>query len=127
MNTTNGRGGGYQAMIILAVIVGVFGIIFQFIPDWEFFSFLLSVVVLGGLIGGRKSYEERERQKLERSYKITIEWLLLITMGAYAFIEFSRWLPIEGAVIFINGHWPGFVLALICFLMGIAGFRKSSA
>jgi len=114
-------------MIILAVIVGVFGIIFQFIPDWEFFSFLLSVVVLGGLIGGRKSYEERERQKLERSYKITIEWLLLITMGAYAFIELSRWLPIEGAVIFINGHWPGFVLALICFLMGIAGFRKSSA
>ena len=127
MNTKKRRVVGYQAMIILAVVVGVFGILFQFMPGWEFLSFLLSVVVLGGLIGGSKDYEERGRQKLERSYKTTIEWLLLIIMAAYAFIELSRWLPIDGAVMFLNGHWPGFVLAMMCLLMGIAGFRKGSA
>jgi len=127
MSTKNRRRVGYQAMVNLAVVVGVFGIIFQFFPGWEFLSFLLSIVVLGGLIGGSKDYEEQELQKLERSYKTAIEWLLLIIMAAYAFIELSRWLPIDGAVIFLNGHWPGFVMAMMCLLMGIAGFRKGSA
>jgi len=127
MSTKNRRRVGYQAMVILAVVVGVFGIIFQFFPGWEFLSFLLSIVVLGGLIGGSKDYEERERQNLERSYKTTIEWLLLIILAAYAFIELSRWLPIDNAVVFLNGHWPGFVMAMMCFLMGITGFRKGSA
>ncbi len=127
MNTKKRRVVSYQAMIILAVVVGVFGIIFQFIPGWELLTFMLSIGVLGSLIGGSKEYEERERRKLEQSHKTTIEWLLLIVMAAYAFIVLPRWLPIDGAVMFLNGHWPGFLLAVMCLLMGIAGFRKGSA
>ena len=51
---------------------------------------MISIAVSGGLIGGCKDYQERERQTLERSYKTPIEWLLLIILGACAFIEMDR-------------------------------------
>lgn len=124
MNAKNMRRVNYQFMIVLALIVGGLGIAFQFIPGWESLSFMLSVAVLGGLIGGSNGYDERDRQQLERSYKTAYEWLLLVVMAAYAFIGFSRWLNIEGVLIFINGHWPGLILAMMCALMGIAGFQK---
>jgi hypothetical protein len=51
-------------------------------PDFEFFSFFLSVPVLGGLISGSSGYEEQDRQQLRRSYKPAYEGLLLIIMFA---------------------------------------------
>lgn len=112
-------------MIVLALITGLFGIALQFMPGWEIISFMLSVAVLGGLIGGSNGYEERDRQQLGRSYKTAYEWLLLTIMAAFAFLELSKWLTIEGMVIFFNGHWPGLILATMCFLMGLAGFQKT--
>jgi hypothetical protein len=122
-----GRKVGYQTMVILAVVVGLFGIAIQFFQGWELLSFMLTIAVLGGLIGGSKDYNERDRLTLDRSYKTAIEWLLLIILAAYAFIELSRWLPIEESVAFLDGHWPGFFIAVMCLLMGIAGLRKRSA
>ena len=127
MTTKTGPRFGYQAFVILAVVVGVFGIVSQFFPGWDFMPFIMSFAVITALIAGSKAYEDQERQKLERSYKIAIEWLLMTLFAAFVFIESSRWLPIEGAVVFLNGHWPGFLIAIICLLMGIAGFQKSSA
>jgi hypothetical protein len=116
----------YHTMTVLALIVGVLGIAFQFMLGWDVLSFMLSVAVLGGLIGGSNDYEEQDRQQLQRSYKTAYEWLLLIVMAAYAFIVLSRWLPlIEGTLIFLNGHWPGLIISIMCLLMGIAGFRKT--
>lgn len=51
---------------------------------------MISIAVLGGLIGGSKNYEERERQTLERCYKTSIERLLLIILAASAFSEMDR-------------------------------------
>jgi len=114
---------GYRFMIILAVIIGLIGIALQFMPGWEFFTFFLCLAVLGGLIGGSGGYDEQDRRQLRQSYKTAFEWLLLVMMVAYAFIEVSRLLPYtEGAVGFLNGHWPGLVIAMMCALMGIAGF-----
>jgi hypothetical protein len=114
----------YRVMITLAIIVGGAGIILQFIPDFEFFSFFLALSVMGGLIGGSNDYDERDRQQLERSYKKSFEWLLLIILAAYAFIEFSRWLiPFRGTAVFLNSHWPGLVISVMCALMGIAGLQ----
>lgn len=124
MCTKNVRSVSYRFMSILALTVGVICIAIQFLPGWEILSFMLSVAVLGGLIGGSNGYEEQDRQQLRRSYKTAYEWLLLVVMAAYAFIEFSKWLPIEKTVVFINGHWPGLILAMMCALMGIAGFQK---
>jgi hypothetical protein len=115
-------------MCILAIIVGGVSIIFQFVPDWEFFSFFLSVPVLGGLIGGSSGYEEQDRQQLRQSYKTAYEGLLLVIMAAYAFIEFSKWLaPANGALNFLNGHWCGLMFAVMCALMGFAGIRGRSS
>ncbi len=125
MNIKNGRRVNYRTMIILALIAGGFGIALQFMPDGEILAFMLSVAALGGLIGGSNDYNERERQQLRQSYKTAYEWLLLAVMTAYAFIVFSRWLSmIEGVVIFLNSHWSGLVISIMCLLMGMAGFWR---
>ena len=128
MNKKNKFKVSYRSMNILAVTVGSVGIILQFLPDWEFFSFFLSVPVLGGLISGDSSYEEQDRQQLRQSYKTAYEGLLLVIMGAYAFIEFSKWLaPANGAFYFLNAHWCGLMFAVMCALMGIAGIQGRSS
>ena len=115
-------------MSILAIIVGGIGIILQFMSDWEFFTFFLSIPVLGGLIGGNGDYEEQDRQQLRQSYKTAYEGLLLVIMFAYAFIEFSKWLaPTNGALNFLNGHWCGLMFAVMCTLMGIAGIQGKNS
>ena len=124
MNINNSPRVGYRTMIVLAVIVGAFGIALQFMPDGEILSFMLSVAVLGGLIAGTDAYNERERQQLRQSYKIAYEWLLLAIMSAYALILVSRSFNIiEGVVIFLNSHWPGLAISLMCLLMGMAGLQ----
>jgi hypothetical protein len=118
----------YRSMSILAIIVGGIGIILQFMPGWEFFTFFLSVPVLGGLIGGNSGYEEQDRQQLRQSYKTAYEGLLLAVMSAYAFIELSKWLaPTNGTFNFLNGHWCGLMFAVMCALMGIAGLQGKNS
>ena len=121
----NERSVNYRTMSVLALIAGGFGIAVQFMPDGEILAFMVSTAALGGLIGGSNAYNERDRQQLGQSYKIAYEWLLLTIMFAYAFIVFSRWLSIlEGLAIFLNSHWPGLVISVMCMLMGMAGFQR---
>jgi hypothetical protein len=127
MNKKNKFKVSYRSMSTLAIIVGGVGIILQAIPGWEFFSFFLNVPVLGSLIGGDSGYEEQDRQQLRQSYKTACEGLLLVLMSAYVFIEFSKWLaPGNEAFNFLNAHWCGLVLAVMCALMGIAGIQERS-
>lgn len=115
----------YRFMRTLAVLVGLIAIVLQFLPGWELLSFMLSLAVLGGLIGGTDSYEEPDRQQLARSYKTAYEGLLLVMMAALACLEFLRLLPIlPEAVNRVNGHWPGLVIATMCVLIGLAGFQR---
>lgn len=128
MDTNNGRRVSYHTMIVLALIAGAFGIAVQFLPDGEILSFMVSVGALGALIGGSKDYEERDRQQLRQSYKTAYEWLLLTIMFAYAFIViFNSSTIMEGVIIFLNRHWPGFVISLMCLLMGMAGFQRTQS
>ncbi len=116
----------YGTMIVLVLIAGGFGIAVQIIPDGEILSFMVSAAALGGLIGGCNDYNEQDRQQLRQSYKTAFEWLLLAIMAAYAFIAFSRWLSIlEPEAIFLNSHWPGLVISMMCLLMGLAGFQRA--
>jgi hypothetical protein len=114
----------YHSMSVLAVIVGVAGVASQFLVGWEPLSFMLTLAALGGLIGGSDSYEQEERLQLERSYKPAFEWLLLVVLSLYAIIELAKWLHFTDPVIFLNGHWPGVMIAMMCVFMGIAGLRK---
>ncbi len=127
MNSKNQPRFGYRSLAFLAVGVGIFGIGAQFFPVPEWISYLFSIAALGGLLGRSKDYEEQYRQRLIRSYKTTIEWLLLSMMAAYPLIELFKWMSIDERSLLPNSHWPGFVLALMCLLMGIPGVRKVSA
>lgn len=112
-------------MLVLAIIAGTFGIAIQFMPDGELLAFMVSSAALGGLIGGANAYNEREHQELLQSYKTAYEWLFLVIMVTYALIVLSRWLNImPEVVIFINSHWPGLVIAMMCLLMGTAGLQQ---
>ena len=125
VNTNNGRRVTYRTMIILAVIAGAFSVAVLFMPDGEVLSFMLSMAVLGGLVGGSKAYNEQERRQLSQSYQITFEWLLFGMMAAYVTILVSRWLNvIEGVALFLNSHWPVLILSLMCLFMGMAGFQR---
>ncbi len=83
----------FRSMLILTIIAGVMGIGFLFMPDSELLSFMVTVAVLGGLIGGGKDYAEPDRQQLVRSYKTAFEGLLMAMLLAFAIIVFSRFFP----------------------------------
>lgn len=126
MNTENRARMSYRQMAILALVVGTIGIAFQFLPDFGLLTFMLTIAVLGGLIGGSGSYEQRDRQQLEQSYQKAFAGLLLVVMAAYALIEFSRWfLFVDNAAAFLNAHWPGLLLSVMCLALGIAGLQKA--
>ena len=125
VNIQSARRANYHTMIVLALIAGGFGIALQFIKDGEMLAFMVSLAALGGLIGGGNNYNEHDHQQLGQSYRTAFEWLLLAIMAAYAFIVFSGWWNIlEGAVIFLNTHWPGLVISFMCLLMGLAGLQR---
>jgi hypothetical protein len=112
-------------MVILTLVVGIIGIAFLFIPDFELLSFMLTVAVLGSLAAGNNSYEEWERLQLRQSYQKAFEGLLLVVMVAYALIKFSQLVIfLEAAATFLNNHWPVLILSMMCITMGIAGLQK---
>ena len=116
----------YQFMLILAIITGILGIVLLFLPDFELLDLMLTLAVLGGLIGGTSGYEETDRKRLTHGYKSAFEWLLLVLLVAFALIEGSRWFGvIEGTVIFLNEHWPGLIVSVMCILLGISGFKRT--
>jgi hypothetical protein len=116
----------YRSMLILAIIAGVMGILFLFAPDFELLSFMVTVAVLGGLIGGRNDYDESERQQLDHSYKTVFEWFLMVMLFAFTLIAFLPWIPaLQGPITILNAQWPCLVLSILCILMGIAGFKKA--
>ena len=123
MKVKNNSRFGYHSMLLLAVSVGVLCIALQFMAGWELLAYMLSLAVLGGLIGGSSGYEAQERQQLEASYKTAYEWLLLILLFAYAALELAKWLELTGMQLFLSAHWPGLLLALMCGLMGLAGLQ----
>ena len=113
----------YHFMAVLAVVVGAVTVALQLIPGFELISFVLSVAALGGLMSATPSYDDQAGQRLNGSYKAAFEWLLLIVMAAYALKELARWLPIVGVTTSLNAHWPGLLLATMCFVMGLAGLK----
>jgi hypothetical protein len=113
----------YQFMAVLAVVVGAAATGLQWVPGFELIAFVLSIAALGGLMGGSSSYDEQSRQRLANSYKAAFESLLLIIMVAYALIEVSSWLGIQGVSAALSARWPGLLLAIMCLVMGLAGLR----
>jgi len=116
----------YQFMLILVIITGIIGIVLLFLPDFDLLALMLTLAVLGGLIGGTDGYEEPDRERLTHGYKSAFEWMLLVLLLAFALIEGARWFSvIEGTAVFLNEHWPSLIISVMCILMGISGFQRT--
>jgi hypothetical protein len=113
----------YHFMAVLAVVVGAAATALQLVPGFELIAFVLSIAALGGLMGGSSSYDEQSRERLANTYKAAFESLLLIIMAAYALIEVSSWLGIQGVSAALSARWPGLLLAIMCLVMGLATLR----
>jgi len=117
----------YQMTIVFALMCGVFSIVTQFFEGFEAIGLVLATSGMASLIGGGKGKAETAPHLVEKSYKISFEWLLLIVMFAFAFIMTSNIFHVFiGANNFINAHWPGLVLSVMCIVLAISGLRKSN-
>jgi len=128
MNTGSSPMVSYHSILVLAIIAGIIGLTTLLIlQDGELLALMLTLAVLGGLTGGTNSYKESDRHRLVRGYKSAFEWLLLVLLIAYALIESSRWFDVTaGIAAFMNEHWPGMIVSLMCILIGIAGFQRTT-
>lgn len=117
----------YQMMIVFALMCGVFSIVVQFFDGFEAIGLVLATSGMASLIGGAKGKADSEPHLLEKSYKTSFEWLLLIFMFAFAFLMTSNSFHVFiGANEFINAHWPGLVLSVMCIVLAISGLRKTN-
>ena len=115
----------YRFMLVLAIVVGIISIVLLFLPDFDLLAFMLTVAVLGGLIGGTNGYEEQDRQHFMHGYKFAFEWLLLVLLTACALIACSKWFGVfAGTVDFLNEHWPALIISVMCILLGVSGFQR---
>jgi len=127
MNTRSNPVVSYHSILVLVIVAGVIGLALLILQDGELLTLMITLAVLGGLIGGTKSYKESDRHRLVRGYKYAFEWLLLVLLIFYALIESSRWFDVTaGIAAFMNEHWPGMIVSLMCILIGIAGLQRTT-
>jgi hypothetical protein len=117
----------YQMMIVFALMCGVLSLAIQFLEGYEALVLVLAASGIAGLVGGGKGKAASEPQLLEKSFKTSIEWLLLILVFAFAFLMTSNIFHVLiGVNNFINAHWPGLMLSVMCIVLAISGLKKTN-
>lgn len=115
----------YKMMIVFSLFSGVMSFAIQFLEGFELLGFLLAVTGMGGLFGGERGKEASGPRLMEKSFKLAFEWLIMILMLAFTFLVFSNIFHIfVGANDFINAHWPGLMLSVVCIVLASSGLRK---
>jgi hypothetical protein len=128
VNSANNRRQTAYSMMLITLLAGLLGFLFQLIPDGTMLTFLVGVGAIGGLSGSTKTFDERENQLLWKSYSTAFEYLFVIVYLAFTLVVFSNWLHVAtGMVAFINEHWIGLVASTMCTLLGIVGLRNFRA
>ncbi len=118
----------YHYMIVLAIIVGILSLVLQFFPGYEILAFVLVVVAMGGLLSGSHQFAGKDRNYTRRYFKIAFDWLIVTLLVAYASIVLSQWLTaMQGMIDFLNAHWAGLILSMMCIVLGVCGLLKENA
>lgn len=113
-----------RGMIVLVLFAGLFGVAVQFFGDLKDMAIFIGIGVFGGLVASSKDFDERELQLLSQAYSMAFQWLFFAVLVAYAFLTVSQWLKAaDGIAVFLNTHWLGLTVSLICILLGVAGLR----
>ena len=110
------------SFMVMVLWAGIVGIAFQFnesVKDLAIFTGMVTFFSLG--ITSRK-FDEREQQLLSQAYSITFQWLAVILLVAYVFLQISaRTSFASGFALFVNTHWMGIIVSVICAILGGAG------
>jgi hypothetical protein len=113
-----------KSMMIIVLWAGLLGIALQFNNSIKDNAIWVGLAVFGGLVVGGRKFDERERQLLSHAYSLTLQWLAIALLAAYAFLQVSEWLDIAGNIAsFLNSHWIGMTVSVICVFLGGAGLR----
>jgi len=112
------------SFMVMVLWAGIVGIAFQFnesVKDLAIFTGMVTFFSLG--ITSRK-FDEREQQLLSQAYSITFQWLAVVLLIVYGFLQLSDRLTFAGGIAaFINSHWIGMTVSIICCLLGGVGVR----
>jgi len=113
-----------KSMMILVLWAGLFGIAVQFIESVKDLAIFAGMVEFFSLVVTSRKFDEREQQLLNQSYSLTFQWLIIILLVTYGFLQVSERLNIANNIAsFINTHWVGMIVSVICVLLGITGLR----
>lgn len=113
-----------RSMMAIVLLAGLLGVAVQFLGDLSFMAVFVGIGVFGGLVATSSTFDEGERQLLSQTYSTAVQWLFFALLVAYAFLEVSQWLNAASSIAaFLNAHWPGLTVSMICVLLGVAGLR----
>ena len=111
-----------RSLMILVLWAGVVGIAFQLVESVKDLAIFTGMATFFSLTISSRKFDEREQQLLSQAYSITFQWLAVILLVIYAFLQISARASFAGDVaLFLNTHWIGIVVSVICTILGGAG------
>ncbi len=111
-----------RSLMILVLWAGVVGIAFQLNESVKDLAIFTGMVTFFSLTISSRKFDEREQQLLSQAYSITFQWLAVILLACYAFLQISAQANFgAGIALFLNTHWIGIVVSVICTILGGAG------
>ena len=113
-----------RSMMIFVLWAGLFGIAVQFNESVKDLAIWMGLVEFFCLIVTSRKFDEREQQLLAQSHSLTFQWLAIVLLGFYGFLQVSERLNIANNVAsFLNTHWIGITVSVIGILLGGTGVR----
>jgi hypothetical protein len=114
-----------KSMMIFVLWAGLFGVAVQFNESVKNLAIWIGLVELFSLtVASRKYYDEREQQLLNQSFSSAFQWLAIVLLITFGFLQFSERLNVASNITsFINSHWIGLTVSIMALLLGLIGLR----
>ena len=110
------------SLTVLVLWAGIVGLAFQLNESIKDLAVFTGLVTFFSLVISSRRFDEREQQLLSQAYSITFQWLGVILLVVYIFLQVSERTNIAGGMaLFLNTHWIGITVSIICTILGGAG------
>ena len=110
------------SLMVLVLWAGIVGLAFQLNESIKDLAVFTGLVTFFSLVISSRRFDEREQQLLSQAYSITFQWLGVILLVVYIFLQVSERTNIAGGMaLFLNTHWIGITVSIICTILGGAG------
>jgi hypothetical protein len=113
-----------RSMMIIVLWAGLFGVAVQFFESVKDLAVWIGLFEFFCLVIASRRYDEREQQLLSQSYSLTFQWLAVILLAAYGFLQIAERFNLASAIAsFLNTHWIGMTVSMMGVLLGVTGVR----